>query len=230
MGDERSIYYKVYENTTIYAALFDHTDSRHGNEKHILQKIKSLSLSFVTSVVGRKCICALYHIQNILIFRGASDEKNQYNLFCIHWSFEYFSFNNFFKKKTTIFSRITVKKFFWVHDLFWGNGTTNFFFWGGRGGNWAPNTVFPSKNTIPSDLNPKNWFWGHISHISVVLLGRLFPKTIEFTFVVERLCFFWPISIFNSFAGEMYFKSTSNQTKNFSVGNGVASFFFFFFF
>ncbi len=53
-------------------------------------------------------------------------------------------------------------------------------FWG----NEVPNTVFkffPQETIIPSDLNPKNWFWGHIFLISVVLLGRLFPRTIKFT-------------------------------------------------
>ncbi len=34
--------------------------------------------------------------------RGASSDKNQYNLFCRHRGFEYFSFNNTSKK--TIFS------------------------------------------------------------------------------------------------------------------------------
>ncbi len=29
----------------------------------------------------------------------ASGDKNQYNLFCRKWGFEYFSFNNFFKKR-----------------------------------------------------------------------------------------------------------------------------------
>ncbi len=32
-------------------------------------------------------------------------------------------------------------------------------------GNWLTNTVlkfFPQKNPTPSDLNPKNWFCGHV--------------------------------------------------------------------
>ncbi len=31
--------------------------------------------------------------------RGASGKKNQYNFFCRHQRFEYFSSNNFFEKK-----------------------------------------------------------------------------------------------------------------------------------
>ncbi len=41
--------------------------------------------------------------------------------------------------------------------------------------------VFFSKTTIPSDLNPENWFWRLISPHICVLLGRLFSKTIGFT-------------------------------------------------
>ncbi len=37
------------------------------------------------------------------------------------------------------------------------------------------------KKPHTSDLNPKNWFWDTFSPIYVVLLGRLFPKTIRFT-------------------------------------------------
>ncbi len=38
--------------------------------------------------------------------KGMSGDKNQYNIFCMIRGFEYFSFDNFFKKKT-IFSKIT---------------------------------------------------------------------------------------------------------------------------
>ncbi len=47
-------------------------------------------------------------------WRGTSDDKNQLHLFCTHRRFEYFSFNYFFEKKTTIFSKITAKNYFWV--------------------------------------------------------------------------------------------------------------------
>ncbi len=35
--------------------------------------------------------------------KEASDDKNQYKLFCKKWVFEYFLYNNFFWKKTNIF-------------------------------------------------------------------------------------------------------------------------------
>ncbi len=45
--------------------------------------------------------------------------KNQYNLLCRKWVFEYFSFNNFFKK---IIYKITGGKNFWCYKHFWGKG------------------------------------------------------------------------------------------------------------
>ncbi len=57
---------------------------------------------------------------------GASGDKNQCNLFCRKSGFEYFSFDDFFKKKkTTIFSKITAKNNFRVARPFlkeWGVG------------------------------------------------------------------------------------------------------------
>ncbi len=56
-------------------------------------------------------------------------------------------------------------------------------------GNYVLNTVlkfFYSNNPILTKRKPKNWFWGTFSPISVVLLGRLFSKTIGFTHVWTR--------------------------------------------
>ncbi len=75
------------------------------------------------------------------------------------------------KKKKTIFSKITVKNYFprvggAEADHFWGDGRRstemNITFFGGNG---VPSTglkFFSQKKPITSDLNPKNWFWGHI--------------------------------------------------------------------
>ncbi len=52
---------------------------------------------------------------------GVPSIKNKYKFFCEKWCFEYFSYNNFFKKKNTIFSKITVENNFWGHDHFSGN-------------------------------------------------------------------------------------------------------------
>ncbi len=60
----------------------------------------------------------------------------------------------------------------------------------GGGGSGVPSTVFQFfciKSLIWSDLNTKNWFWGTFSPISVVLLDRLFPKTIGFTHEWTRI-------------------------------------------
>ncbi len=50
--------------------------------------------------------------------RGASGDKNQYNLFCWHQQrSEYFSFNNFFEKNN-IFQNNSEILFLGVHDHF----------------------------------------------------------------------------------------------------------------
>ncbi len=92
-------------------------------------------------------------------------------------------------KKNNISQNNSKKSFFLGggrQDHFWGNGALddkmNVTFLGGNG---VPNTIFKffsQKTPIPSDLNSKSWFWGHISpYLSVVLLRQLFPKTIGFT-------------------------------------------------
>ncbi len=96
--------------------------------------------------------------------RGAPGDKNLYNLFCRHRRFEYFLSNNFFKKNN-IFQNIN-KNFFGDVTIFEGTGgrTTkmNVTFFFGKCGTKYSFQVFFSKNPIPSDLNPINWFWGHI--------------------------------------------------------------------
>ncbi len=73
--------------------------------------------------------------------------------------------------KKTIFPKITGNKHFWGHDLLWGTGTSDDkneynLFWGKWGTGYSFK-VFSPENPIPSDWNPKNWFWGHIFlHIS----------------------------------------------------------------
>ncbi len=67
--------------------------------------------------------------------------------------------------KDTIFSKITTKIFLGGATIFEGTGRrttkiniTIFL------GNGVSSTIwsFFLKNSIPSDLNPKNWFWGYI--------------------------------------------------------------------
>ncbi len=52
--------------------------------------------------------------------KGASGDKNQYNLFCRKWGFDYFSFKNFFEK----------------NNIFQHNWENIFFFGGGGEGEW----------------------------------------------------------------------------------------------
>ncbi len=79
--------------------------------------------------------CSLIYVEKILKthFMGGYDhfkekklsgDKKQYKLFCKKWGFEYFSYNNFSKRKT-IFSKITMKNNFWEAWPFlreWGVG------------------------------------------------------------------------------------------------------------
>ncbi len=53
--------------------------------------------------------------------RGASGDKNQYNLFCRHRRFEYFSFNNFFEKNN-IFQNESEELFLGGVTIFEGTG------------------------------------------------------------------------------------------------------------
>ncbi len=106
-----------------------------------------------------------------------SDKKRRH-----YWWFEYFSVNNFFEK-SNIFQNNSEKLFLgsW-HDHFWGNveldGKNKCDLFGGKWGTEYRFKIFSTKNPIPPDLNPKNWFKGHISPppIFVVLLGRFFSK------------------------------------------------------
>ncbi len=98
--------------------------------------------------------------------------------------FEYFLFNKFFKKKNNI-SKITAKNYFWGITIFEGTVRStpkmNVTFSVGKG---VPNTVFkffPKKKPYHLNLTQKTTFGGTFSPISVVLLGRLFLKTIGFT-------------------------------------------------
>ncbi len=131
----------------------------------------------------RKTICGrTYRFEE----RGASGDKNQYKLFCWHWGFEYFLLNHFFQKKKTIFSKVTTKSYFWGHDHFWGKRALDsknecYLFLGEIGYRIQFSSFFFKKpHTVRLKLE-KLVFRGTFSFISMVLLGRLFPKTIEFT-------------------------------------------------
>ncbi len=85
-----------------------------------------------------------------------------------------------------IFSKITAKNYFGRRDHFWGSGASddkneyNLFFLV----NVVPSTVFKffsQKTPFRLTKTRKTGFGGTFSPISVVLLGRLFPKTIGFT-------------------------------------------------
>ncbi len=83
-----------------------------------------------------------------------------------------------------IYSKITARNNFWGAWPFlreWGVRWQKWispFLW--EMGYWILFSNFFRKK-YRAEWKPKNQFWGHISHISVVLLGRLFPKTIGFT-------------------------------------------------
>ncbi len=116
--------------------------------------------------------------------RRTPGDKNQCNLFCRRRRFEYFLSNNFFEKNN-IFQSISEKLFLGGVTIFEGMGrrTTkmNITF---SLGNRVPNTVFkvfsPKTPYRPTSTR-KTGFGGTFSPISVVLMGRLFPKTIGFT-------------------------------------------------
>ncbi len=115
--------------------------------------------------------------------RGTSCDKNQYNLFCRHLRSEYFSFKNFFERNN-LFQNNIKKLFLGVHNHFWGNGASdnkNKYnpFWGQWGTKYSFK-VFFSKNFIPSDLNPKNWFCMHIFPHIWGSVQPMFPKTMGF--------------------------------------------------
>ncbi len=116
--------------------------------------------------------------------RVAPGDKNPCNILCGHRRFEYFSSNKF-KKKKQYFSKYKWKIIFAERNNFWvkeeSDDKNEYDIFFGKWGTKYSVQVFFSKTPIPSDLNPKTRFWGTFSPISVVLLGRLFPKTIGFT-------------------------------------------------
>ncbi len=111
--------------------------------------------------------------------KGLYGYKNQCKLFCKEWGFDYFSYNKF-KKKKTIFFKITVKNNFWRARPFFrewdvGRQKWNDLFYGKLGSEYVFE-IFSSENAIPAEWKLENQFWGTFSPISVVLLDRLFPK------------------------------------------------------
>ncbi len=50
--------------------------------------------------------------------RGASGDRNQYNLYCRHRRFKYFSFNNFLEEKKKNIFQNNSQNYFWGHDYF----------------------------------------------------------------------------------------------------------------
>ncbi len=112
--------------------------------------------------------------------KGASGDKNQYNLFCRHPGFEYFSFKIFFSKKKQYFIKYRRKIIFGGHDHFWGNRSSedkneyNLFLENG-----VPNAVFKFflQKPITIWLKPEKLILeAHFPPYSVVLLGWLFFK------------------------------------------------------
>ncbi len=122
---------------------------------------------------------------NVLRGRGRLGTKINITFFVGNEVLNIFHSTIFAKK--TIFSKITAKIIFEGHDLFWGNGASDdkneYKLSRGKWGNGYCFEVFFSKNPILTEWKSKNWFWGYIlPRISgMVLLGRLFPKTIRFT-------------------------------------------------
>ncbi len=71
----------------------------------------------------------------------------------------------FFRKKKTIFFKITLKNNFWRHGQFSGNGAPddkneyNLFY--GKCGTEYGFVVFSSRNPHTAWMKAKNWFWAH---------------------------------------------------------------------
>ncbi len=116
--------------------------------------------------------------------KGASGNKNQYDLF-----FGGIDVLNIFHLiiflKKTIFSKITAKNYFWKHDYFWENGTSddkneyNFSFGEMRYQIQFLSFVHKTPQTIWLK-HGKNWFWGHIFPHIGGSIGPIVSKTIGF--------------------------------------------------
>ncbi len=106
----------------------------------------------------------LWEDMNVLRGGESLATKISVTFFCKHRRFEYFSFNNFFEKNN-IFQNNSEKLFlgawpFLSERVSDNKNEYNFFF---RNGVFSSVLKFFSQKTpIPSDLNPKNWFWEHI--------------------------------------------------------------------
>ncbi len=107
--------------------------------------------------------------------KGAFGDKNQYNLFCRKWGFEYFLFNNFFKNNNN-------------NNFFWGGGTVIFERKGCRTTKMnitfsvanGVHSFFPAKTPIPAEWKPRKRFGGTFSPYQWCYWARCFQNKAYF--------------------------------------------------